>query len=96
MTMIRLHRADAIEASTISYPYHSEDSEELMRELDQAITDAVETDTHDFVDVRSEVARTAYARLQGFAHSQQDVGRWSRFKCAADRIYGALREAGIY
>lgn len=94
--MIRLRRADAIEASTISYPYGSDDSEQLMRELDQAITDTEEIDAHSFVEVRSEVARAAWARLQGFAHSQKDTGRWSRFKGAADRINAALREAGIY
>ena len=95
MVMIRLRRADAIESSTISYPFGSEDGDELMRELDQAITDTEETDAHDFVEVRSEVADRAYIRLNAYAHSQGDNKRWSRFKSAADRIYAALQEAGI-
>ena len=95
---VLIYRADAIEASTIPFQLHGEDAAQHLIELDQAITDATETEVGQdmlFVEVSVDVAKTACIRLLGYAHGQQDTGRWSRFKIAEHRIRTALREAGI-
>ena len=57
-----IYRADAIEAATIPYPLRGEDAAQHLRELDQAITDATETEVGQdmlFVEVSVDVAKTA-------------------------------------
>ena len=95
---ILIYRADAIEAATIPFPLNGEDAARNLIELDQAITDATETEVGQdmlFVEVSVDVAKTAYIRLLGYGHGESDPRRWSRFKAAEDRIRKALREAGI-
>ena len=93
-----IYRADAIEAATIPYPLQSDEAAQHLIELDQAITDATETEVGQnmlFVEVSVNVAKTACIRLLGYGHGQSDPRRWSRFKAAEHRIREALREAGI-
>ena len=95
---VRIYRADAIEASTIPFQLRSDEAAQRLIELDQAITDATETEVGQdmlFVEVSVAVAKTAYIRLQGYAHAQNDNRRWGRFKAAEDRIHEAIRKAGI-
>lgn len=95
---VLIYRADAIEAATIPYELQSDEAAQRLIELDQAITDATETEVgHDmvFVEVSVDIAKTACIRLLGYAHGQRDTKRWSRFKAAEHRIRTALREAGI-
>ena len=93
-----IYRSDAIEAATIPYPLRSDEAAQHLIELDQAITDATETEVGQdmlFVEVSVDVAKTACIRLLGYGHGQSDPRRWSRFKAAEDRIRKALRKAGI-
>ena len=95
---VLIYRADAIEAVAIPYQLRSDEAARHLIELDQAITDATETEVGQdmlFVEVSVDVAKTAYIRLQGYGHEQNDSGRWARFKAAEDRIHEALRAAGI-
>ena len=95
---VLIYRADAIEASTIPFQLSGEDAARNLSELDQAITDATETEVGQdmlFVEVSVDVATTACIRLLGYAHGQKDTRRWSRFKAAEHRIRQALRKAGI-
>ena len=95
---ILIYRADAIEAATIPYQLRTDEAAQHLIELDQAITDATETEVGQdmlFVEVSVAVAKTACICLLGHGHGQEDTRRWARFKAAEDRIRKALREAGI-
>ena len=95
---ILIYRADAIEAVTIPFPLSVEDATRNLSELDQAITDATETEVGQdmlFVEVSVDSAKTACVRLLGYATIQSDNRRFSRFKAAEHRIRQALNDAGI-
>ena len=96
---ILIYRADAIEAVTIPFPLSGEDAARNLSELDQAITDATETEVGQemlFVEVSVDGAKTACVRLLGHANMQSNNNRrFSRFKAAERRIRKALNDAGI-
>ena len=95
---ILIYRADAIEAVTIPFLLSGEDAARNLSELDQAITDATETEVGQdmlFVEVSVDDATTACLRLLGHAHIQRDNRRFPRFKAAERRIRQALSDAGI-
>ena len=60
MTMVTLRWEDANEAARIFFPFAGDDSEVLDRELAAAVT-------HGIVEVRLDVAKHAFFKLQGYA-----------------------------
>lgn len=89
MTMVTLRWEDANEAAGIFFPLGGDDSDALDRELAAAVSDGT-------VQVRLDVAKHAYFKLQGYAVGLKDNKQRGRMDRAKQRIRKSLREVGYY
>lgn len=71
MTMVTLHWEDANEAARIFFPLAGDDSGTLDRELKAAVNDGM-------LEVRLDVAKHAFFKLQGYAAGLKDNKQWGR------------------
>ena len=87
MAMVTLRWEDANEAAGICFPLAGDDSEALDRELAAAVSDGI-------VEVRLDVAKHAFFKLQGYAAGLKDNKQWGRVDRAKQGVRKSLREVG--
>ena len=93
---VKIRLNDAIDAHLVPQELRGDHIPGLLSELNDAIVNSPASGTKEnYIDVSPEVATMAYTRLEAYAHNQDDVRRWSRYKIKADRIYDALKQAGV-
>ena len=91
MTMVTLRWEDTNEASKIFYPPAGNDSEEISRELAATVADGM---GDKFVNIRLEVAKHVFFKLQGYSAGLRDNNEWGRRDYCKQQVRKSLREVG--
>lgn len=91
MTMVTLRWEDASAASQIVYRLAGEDYEALSSELAAAVAGGF---GGQFIEVRLDVAKHVFFKLQGYSSGLKDKNEWGRLDYCKQQVRKALRGVG--